>query len=501
MKRQFVKAASAAKMLDAFENKLAEMQNNDVESATDVSCSEWIDTDGLMTGEPGQVVTDADLQRYWDSEHNNDPVLMEYDDYDDWYRDTVRWFKRKYPDYSEADWRVDNQLDSAWGDNAESTMYRSFDSSTEEVDEDLEPVKGEESWNEDNVFMLMGYTGGTEGPESDTFDCYGKFFAKDEGDADHQLWEAKQADPERMQFIDNAYTTPYNAYFDDESEVYPDLATLVKSAWIAPNDYDGNMYDDDLPFASTKTEGDSVEAALIVNDEEVADTIDDVECVPINDPVNAALIIDGEEVADTIEDIECQTIMDGEEVAEPLEEDVTCSVNLTDEQRDLLWEVIDKYNTSHPVSGRWEDETAHEQQTIADTFGISLADAKQIMIDELGFDPNLEGHMEGDHWAEDTSAATATNCCGDVPVEGSMNRYDDYFGQTAANKYGDLIVENLSGKTISKRQQDAEKPGGLIYEANMLGIDMWDLLEALEGMCHYKDGRAEEFDDSTYKVY
>ena len=86
---------------------------------------------------------------------------------------------------------------------------------------------------------------------------------------------------------------------------------------------------------------------------------------------------------------------------------VNSSVALTDEQRDLLWEVIDQYNTSHPVSGNWSDETAHEQRTIADTFGISLADARQIMIDELGFDPNLEGHMEGDHWAEeDLNSAT-----------------------------------------------------------------------------------------------
>lgn len=74
----------------------------------------------------------------------------------------------------------------------------------------------------------------------------------------------------------------------------------------------------------------------------------------------------------------------------------------------------------------------------------------------------------------------------------------DYFGQEAAEKYGDLIVENLSGKKISKRRDLAEEPGGLIYEANQLGIDMWDLLEALEGLCH--EGKAREIDDSTYFV-
>ena len=43
-----------------------------------------------------------------------------------------------------------------------------------------------------------------------------------------------------------------------------------------------------------------------------------------------------------------------------------------------------------------------------------------------------------------------------------------------------------------------DQPGGLKYEAEQIGITMWDLLEALEGMCY--DGRAQEIDDSTYLV-
>ena len=73
-----------------------------------------------------------------------------------------------------------------------------------------------------------------------------------------------------------------------------------------------------------------------------------------------------------------------------------------------------------------------------------------------------------------------------------------YFGKEKADEYGDLISKSLSGKTVSKRKSLAELPGGLIFEARRLGIDMWDLLEALEGMC--ADGRAEEVDDSTYRV-
>lgn len=72
------------------------------------------------------------------------------------------------------------------------------------------------------------------------------------------------------------------------------------------------------------------------------------------------------------------------------------------------------------------------------------------------------------------------------------------FGAEKAAQYGDLICEKLSGKTISKRKDLANEPGGLIYEAKQLGIDMWDLLEALEGLCRLR--RATEIDDSTYQV-
>lgn len=65
--------------------------------------------------------------------------------------------------------------------------------------------------------------------------------------------------------------------------------------------------------------------------------------------------------------------------------DIKASI-LTDDQKDELWEIADSYTTSSPKSGDWNTETAAEQQEIADHFGISMEDAKQIMIDELGFD-------------------------------------------------------------------------------------------------------------------
>lgn len=72
------------------------------------------------------------------------------------------------------------------------------------------------------------------------------------------------------------------------------------------------------------------------------------------------------------------------------------------------------------------------------------------------------------------------------------------FGLPEAKKYGKQIQKALSGKTVSKRKDKAEEPGGLIYEADKLGLNMWDLLRALEGMCYLR--MADEIDDSTYKI-
>ncbi len=72
------------------------------------------------------------------------------------------------------------------------------------------------------------------------------------------------------------------------------------------------------------------------------------------------------------------------------------------------------------------------------------------------------------------------------------------FGEEKAREFGCAIVASLAGKTVSKLKAKTEDPGGLIYEAQQLDMNMWDLLEALEGMCG--DGRVEEIDDSTYYV-
>lgn len=52
---------------------------------------------------------------------------------------------------------------------------------------------------------------------------------------------------------------------------------------------------------------------------------------------------------------------------------------------DKLYEIADRYNTSSPVSGSWDKETAHEQSAISKELGLSMEEAKQVMIDQLGF--------------------------------------------------------------------------------------------------------------------
>lgn len=62
---------------------------------------------------------------------------------------------------------------------------------------------------------------------------------------------------------------------------------------------------------------------------------------------------------------------------------------LTDEQKEKVWEIADSYTTSNPKSGDWDNETEAEQKEIAEALGISLDEAKQVMIDELGFEEDM----------------------------------------------------------------------------------------------------------------
>ena len=97
--------------------------------------------------------------------------------------------------------------------------------------------------------------------------------------------------------------------------------------------------------------------------------------------------------------------------------------------------------------------------------------------------------------AQKSDRIRSINADSDLP----KGYYDDYYGQTAYEEYGDLVSQECSGMIISKRASDGEKPGGLIYESRRLGIeDFFDLLACLEGMCYNRE--AIEISDYQYKV-
>ena len=63
--------------------------------------------------------------------------------------------------------------------------------------------------------------------------------------------------------------------------------------------------------------------------------------------------------------------------------------SLEDANLDKLYGIADRYNVSRPVSGDWDNETVHEQRAISKELGLSMEEAKQVMIDQLGFTEDM----------------------------------------------------------------------------------------------------------------
>lgn len=74
---------------------------------------------------------------------------------------------------------------------------------------------------------------------------------------------------------------------------------------------------------------------------------------------------------------------------------------------DELFSIADRYCVSSPVSGAWDTEVQHEQEEIAKHFNLSMEEAKQIMIEILGFDEDsfhspIEEELEDtDGWGDE----------------------------------------------------------------------------------------------------
>ena len=66
---------------------------------------------------------------------------------------------------------------------------------------------------------------------------------------------------------------------------------------------------------------------------------------------------------------------------------INADEEIDEETMNALWDIADRYTTSHPVSGDWETETQHELQAIMDELGVDEATAQRYMIEVLGFSP------------------------------------------------------------------------------------------------------------------
>lgn len=162
------------------------------------------------------------------------------------------------------------------------------------------------------------------------------------------------------------------------------------------------------------------------------------------------------------------------------DDDESDFANISQDELDRLYEIAERYNTSEPVSGDWDTETEHEMNAIADEFGISAQDAKQLMIEYLGFEPEM---------------FEVTDDISDV-VESSENPYSDYYENEPSEWWYDHqpcdsywyhtnhgvqpgSVPNGPGAQVLDIQDDPD--GGHFFKFNKLlnkdALDYFDITE------------------------
>lgn len=153
------------------------------------------------------------------------------------------------------------------------------------------------------------------------------------------------------------------------------------------------------------------------------------------DVMSSSTEVIDEELEDITGDARDSEFIVNDEDDEPIA--ATFDVNSID--LDKLYDVIDKYNaTSRPVSGDWDSETADEQQTIADAFNISLDDAKEVMIQILGFpaDDNFiaaSTTIECHEYIDETGDAFGEP--GMIYTEDELRKYFE------SNRFSDPVLE------------------------------------------------------------
>lgn len=110
--KKTISRGNGKQMLSAFERKLAEFQDSDVYSSTEVEASTkyvdipyyakdtfYKDVGGGFGGDNGEVYSLEEIMEMWNSEHDNDPCMQEYGSFDDWFYDTeTNYLQECWPD-------------------------------------------------------------------------------------------------------------------------------------------------------------------------------------------------------------------------------------------------------------------------------------------------------------------------------------------------------------------------------------------------------------------
>lgn len=146
---------------------------------------------------------------------------------------------------------------------------------------------------------------------------------------------------------------------------------------------------------------------------------------------------------------------------------------LSDDELDLVYDIADRYCVSSPVSGNWDTETVHEMNAISDELGITPEEAKQVMIDYLGF--------EDDMFSESVK-----------PVN---EKYRDYGYREITDERDLYYLDNIDD--ICKEQLPAYSRSLMIAAHNddYDGIQHWvkaivELAHNLEALCEDMEGSA-----------
>lgn len=163
-------------------------------------------------------------------------------------------------------------------------------------------------------------------------------------------------------------------------------------------------------------------------------------------------------------------------------------------------ESCDAINASEDIDD--EDVIQHVSVDIfnelADDYSKELNEhtdhARKLIEDQI-----YTEHTEYDFSPEEVEEII--QCVEDI-VDDYFSTWEEHYGAASARKYGDKIIELYSGTIISKRIDDKDDNGpeifGLRAVARAVGTQIYQILNALEGMCY--ENRACEVTDSYYFI-